>query len=118
MRHGTTSIMRRSRTSAVGAWLLFAFAAIPAFAQPNSMLVRRGEAVLSRQCALCHAIGRYGDSRQGRTFVDIARRSDLAAVRKSLETGITSGHPEMPKVTLTGNDIEAIIAYLRTIAQP
>jgi hypothetical protein len=67
---------------------------------------------------MCHPIGRYTDSRPGRTFVDIARSSDLAIVRKSLETGITSGHPEMPRVTLTGNDIEAIIAYLRTVAQP
>src|SRR5215471_7256430 len=106
-----------SRKSAIAAWTLLAFG-VPCFAQPSSVLMRRGEALLSRECAICHAAGRHGDSHQGVPFAEIARRSDLIVVRKSLENGITSGHPAMPKVHLSGTDVEAIMAYLRAIARP
>jgi len=118
MKRHTLPIKRCSRKSAIAAWMLLAFGTMPSFAQPSSVLMRRGEALLSRDCAICHAVGRHGDSHQGVPFVEIARRSDLVVVRKSLETGITSGHPAMPKVHLSGTDIEAIMAYLRAIARP
>jgi mono/diheme cytochrome c family protein len=118
MKQHTPRVARCSRKSAIAAWMLLAFGTMPSFAQPSSVLLRRAEALLSRECAICHAVGRHGDSRQGLPFVEIARGSDLVAIRKSLESGITSGHPAMPKVHLSGTDIEAIMAYLRAIARP
>lgn len=99
--------------------LLLVLFDMTAFAQPTSVLVRRGEEVLSRECAWCHAIGRYGGGppQIAPSFAEIARRGDLARIRQSLESGLLSGHPTMPRVALSAADIEAILAYLATIAE-
>ena len=97
--------------------MILLVAAGSAFAQPESVLAKRGEALLSRECGICHAVGRYGDSpqRNALSLYEIARRSDLAEIKRSLEKGTLSGHPAMPKVPLSGSDIEAILAYLSEI---
>jgi hypothetical protein len=69
---------------------------------------------------MCHSVGRSGGGGLNGvpSFFTIARERDFAQVKRSLETGITSGHPAMPKVTLSGTEIEAILAYLTTLRQP
>ena len=118
MKQHTRAVARCSGRFAIAAWMLLASGTMPSFAQPSSALLRRAEALLSRECAICHAVGSHVDRHQGLPFVEIARGGDLVAIRRSLETGITSGHPAMPKVHLSGTDIEAIMAYLRAIAPP
>ena len=113
--------MRRTITAAVGYLLVLVGSQIPsAFAQSDSELARQGEAILSGQCAMCHDLGRSGSSTFGNipSFSAIAKRSDFAQLRQSLETGITSGHPAMPRISLSGTQIAAILAYLRTLRQP
>lgn len=112
--------MSCSRRFSFGALLLFLLGIAPSLAQPTSALVRRGEALLSRECAMCHAMGRSGEGpqRQAPSFAEIARRGDPARIKRSLESGISSGHPAMPTVTLSANDIEAVLAYFSTIGEP
>jgi cytochrome c len=120
MRHSTTLVAASTSKAGYGALMILLVAAGSAFAQPESVLAKRGEALLSRECGICHAVGRYGDSpqRNAPSFYEIARRRDLAEIRQSLEKGTLSGHPEMPRVSLSGNDIEAVLAYLSAIRQP
>jgi cytochrome c len=112
--------MRYSSICNIGALILFLLGATSGLAQPTSELADRGEELLSRECAMCHATGRRGESSQraAPSFAEIARRGDLARIRRALESGITSGHPAMPTVTLSASDIEAVLAYLATIREP
>jgi mono/diheme cytochrome c family protein len=114
------SVMNWSRANVSGALLLVLLGSTPAFAQPTSVLARRGEDLLSRECSMCHAIGRRGGGPQqsAPSFADIARRGDLSRIRRALESGTTSGHPMMPRLALGPADIDAILAYLATLGEP
>jgi mono/diheme cytochrome c family protein len=106
-----------TRASEGKALLLLGVATASAFAQPNDALIRRGESILSGECAMCHS--RSGSTQGGApSFSAIARRSDFAELKTSLESGITSGHPAMPRVSLSGSEIAAVLAYLATLRQP
>jgi mono/diheme cytochrome c family protein len=105
---------------AIGLAILSLAAATPALAQTNTDLVKRGEAILSGDCAMCHAVHGSGFGAPGGipSFSAIARRSDFAELRRELQSGVTSGHPAMPTVSLSGSEIEAVLAYLHTLQQP
>jgi cytochrome c len=81
---------------------------------------KRGEAVLERLCAGCHAVGRSGTSRhQGApTFRTLGRRYAIESLEEALGEGIMSGHPDMPEFKLEPHEIGAVIAYLRVIQEP
>lgn len=108
------------RTLAIGTLLLVLFDVTSAFAQPVSELARQGEALLSRECAMCHAVGSYGGGpgQMAPPFSEIARRGDHSRIRQALESGISLGHPVMPRLVLRAADIEAIMAYFAAIAEP
>jgi cytochrome c len=105
----------------IGAWVaaltLTAMAASPTLGQGRSALTRRGEALLSQKCAMCHAIGRKDRSRHpgALPFRELASRYQLDALEEALAEGIISGHPDMPEMSFVPRDIGAIMAYLRTI---
>jgi mono/diheme cytochrome c family protein len=101
----------------LGSLVLLLLAGMPSLAQPTSVLAERGEELLSRECAMCHAVGqrRAGTQHTAPSFAEIAGRGDLARIRRILESGISAGHPAMPTIRLNANDIEAVLAYLATI---
>jgi cytochrome c len=82
--------------------------------------VRRGEALLSRHCASCHAIGRNDASShaQAPPFRELGRRYPIEALEEALGEGIMSGHPDMPEFKFSGPDVGAITAYMKSIQQP
>jgi mono/diheme cytochrome c family protein len=86
-------------------------------AEAVSTLAARGEALVVRECAMCHAIGSSGSSpmREAPPFGEIAARVDPGVLRNSLQAGILSGHPTMPRLSLAPNDVEAILAYLSSV---
>jgi mono/diheme cytochrome c family protein len=100
--------------------VLLAISTGSALAQTDAILARRGEAILSGDCAMCHALHGSGFGAPGGipSFSAIARRSNFTELRRELESGVTSGHPAMPKISLSGGEIEAVLAYLGTLRQP
>lgn len=92
-------------------------AATPGGAQPAPTLASRGEAILTGECAMCHAVGGTtgGPAYLAPSFSEIARRADIRALRKSLQAGILAGHPAMPRTSLSPIDVEAILTYLEDI---
>lgn len=88
-----------------------------ASAQTAPELARRGEAIVARDCAMCHAVGREEPIVQRRTpaLRSLSRRVAPDALRQQLTTGITAGHPEMPRLRYEAGEIDAIMAYLRSI---
>ena len=97
--------------------LLVLLAAAPASAQLAPTLASRGEAILTGDCAMCHGIGGTtgGPPYMAPSFFEIAQRADVDALRESLQKGALSGHPAMPRTSLTPNDVEAILTYLEAI---
>ena len=94
-------------------------AATPASAQSAPTLASRGEAILTGDCAVCHAVGGTtgGPVYMAPSFAEIARRTDPGVLRESLQRDTVAGHPAMPRTTLSPTDIEAILNYLEAIGR-
>ena len=95
-----------------------AVAAISAFAQQGTP-ERRGEAILAKNCSMCHAMGRSGRSPHpvAPPFRTLSRRYPLEALEEALGEGLMTGHPDMPEFVFPPHQINAIIAYLRSIQE-
>jgi cytochrome c len=90
---------------------------VPAHAQDAAGLQRRGEELVSQHCGACHAVGRFGRSGEAdaRSLRSLAQQRRLARVEALLEAGASPGHPRMPNFRFDRFDIEAILAYLRSL---
>jgi cytochrome c len=100
--------------------MLAATVSAMAFGQAaNAQDLKRGEALLARNCASCHAVGRTGDSPQklAPTFRSLGQRYPIESLEEALGEGIMSGHPDMPEFAFDAADVGAIIAYLNSIQQ-
>ena len=80
--------------------------------------LKRGEALLARDCGSCHAVGR-GDSadKNAPAFRTIGKRYPVEDLEEALGEGFMSGHPDMPELKFDADDVGAIIAYLKSIQQ-
>ena len=92
---------------------------LPALAQDTATLERRGEALLSRHCAMCHALGPAGGSPNPRAppFPTISRQYPVESLREALAKSLLTGHPDMPRFTFEPREIEEILAYLGAIRE-
>ena len=80
---------------------------------------RRGEALLARLCARCHAIGRTGAGPhpEAPPFRTLGRRYPIESLEEALGEGLLSGHPDMPEFTFTADEVGEVIAYLNAIQE-
>jgi mono/diheme cytochrome c family protein len=81
--------------------------------------VARGQALVAQFCGRCHAIGVKGKSRHADApaFRTFGRSIDLDEFPRTLERGISGGHPDMPEFKFSHDDALAVRAYLRVIQQ-
>lgn len=90
--------------------------AAPAFARGSAA---QGKKIAEVNCAECHAVGRTGASKNAKSpaFRTLAQRYPLQQLEESLGEGIMVGHegPEMPLFEFEPQEIEDLMAYLRTI---
>jgi mono/diheme cytochrome c family protein len=79
----------------------------------------RGEALLGRHCAMCHATGRAGTSPHAAAppLRTLGQRYPLESLEEALAEGLITGHPEMPEFVFRPRDVGAIIRYLRAIQE-
>jgi cytochrome c len=96
--------------------LVLAFAASAATAQDTAKL-KRGEALVNRNCSRCHATARTGQSPhpQAPAFRIIGKRYPIESLEEALAEGIISGHPDMPEFVFASDDVGAIIAFLKSV---
>jgi mono/diheme cytochrome c family protein len=89
----------------------------PALAQDSASPDRRGEALLAKNCARCHAVGRSGASPhpEAPPFRTLSRKYAVEGLAEALAEGISVGHPDMPEFVFEADEVGAIIAYLRSI---
>ena len=90
--------------------------ASPAFAKGEAA---RGKKIAEVNCAECHAVGRTGASPNEKSppFRTLAQRYPLQELEESLGEGIMVGHegPELPLFEFEPQEIEDLMAYLKTI---
>jgi cytochrome c len=82
--------------------------------------VKRGETLVTRNCARCHATMRTGESThpEAPAFRTLGKRYPIESLEEALGEGIISGHPDMPEFVFESADVGAIIAYLKSIQEP
>ncbi|HMN37403.1 MAG TPA: cytochrome c [Hyphomicrobium sp.] len=80
-------------------------------------LKAKGEALLTKNCVRCHAIGPTGESthKQAPPFRQIVTRYPLDDLAEGLAEGLTTGHPDMPEFVFSPGDIDGILAYLQDL---
>ena len=96
---------------------LYAAFAVSAACAQDAAALKRGEALLAKECSRCHATARTDESRhpQAPLFRTLAKRYPIESLEEALGEGIISGHPDMPEFTFEGDDVGAIVAYLKSI---
>jgi cytochrome c len=108
--------MNKLFTALAAAWALAALVRPCAAADDQ---LKRGEALLERDCARCHAVGLTGTSphKGAPAFRTLSKRYPIESLEEALAEGIVSGHPDMPEFQYDPGDVGAIIAYLKSIQQ-
>ena len=76
-----------------------------------------GEALLTKTCSSCHAVGRTGDSprKDAPAFRTLSTRYPIESLEEALGEGNMFGHPAMPEYSFDADQVGAIIAYLTSI---
>lgn len=102
-------------------WLILPplyLAMIPNHAGGASRMLTEGQALAEKNCAVCHAIGRTGDSphRGAPPFRVIAARGHVDDLQEALAEGIVVGHADMPEFELAPAQIGAFLTYLKSLA--
>lgn len=79
--------------------------------------VERGRELAQASCGGCHAVGPTGASAMPAAppFRDLHRRYPVEQLAEALAEGISTGHAAMPEFQLAPAQIEALIAYLKTL---
>lgn len=93
--------------------------AAPAASPPRSQaaLVSQGRQLAEMLCATCHAVGTTGESpeRQAPAFRTLAQRYPIEQLEEAMAEGILTGHPMMPNYSFSEGQIDALMAYLKSI---
>src|SRR4051812_35721433 len=81
-------------------------------------LAARGKQVLQEKCGRCHAIEAVGESplKIAPPMRDIYARFDPRELQAELSEGMVSKHKDMPQIDFPDEDVDAILAYLYTLA--
>jgi mono/diheme cytochrome c family protein len=104
-------------------WSALATGCLVGFASPllagDEPVRKRGEALTTRLCAGCHAVGHAGASphAQAPPFRVLGRRYPIETLEEALGEGIVSGHPDMPEFKFSAADVGAVVAYLKSIQE-
>lgn len=76
--------------------------------------VTRGEAIAKRWCVNCHVVS----PEQTTAKVDVPTFADIARRRpddRALSSFLVKPHPPMPDLSLTRQEIEDVVAYIRSL---
>ncbi len=104
------------RSPALLTALLLALPAAASAAEPQNSEAR-GQALVQRNCGMCHATGRTGDSpfHPAPPFRDLNRRYKIDDLAEALAEGLITGHPAMPEFRFSPAEVNDIIRYMRSI---
>jgi cytochrome c len=92
----------------------------PVLGEDGTSSLKRGEALLAKNCARCHATGIAGRSPHPAAppFRTLSRKYPIDGLQEALGEGLSVGHPDMPEFVFDPEDVGAILAYLKSIQEP
>ena len=119
MREGKVDGMQlclAGRAPAIFAFLSLLTASVDA--TDSSELSTRGKAILQQKCGRCHAVEAAGDIplNIAPPMRDIYSRFAPRELKAELLEGMVSRHKEMPQIEFSEEDVDAILAYLYSLA--
>lgn len=89
-----------------------------AFAQtsPSTSAVR-GLAIVQDTCGRCHAVGPSDASPLAKAppLRELHKKYNVEGLAEALAEGIVTGHNDMPAFAFDAPDVDAIIAYLKSL---
>jgi mono/diheme cytochrome c family protein len=79
-----------------------------------------GRALVQAHCAACHAVGSRGASpnREAPPLRTLGQRYPIENLEEALAEGILVGHPAVPQFQFGAEEVESLVAYLRSIQTP
>jgi tetratricopeptide (TPR) repeat protein len=82
--------------------------------------VQRGRALVETNCSQCHALGTSGASPNpdAPPFRDLRKRYQMLSLRAPITRGIATPHDTMPSFRPTGEELDAIVAYINNLPVP
>jgi mono/diheme cytochrome c family protein len=94
----------------------FAGAAVPA----NAASPQQGKRLALLYCSKCHSIDKVSPSPLSIAppFRTLHERYPIDTLQEALAEGIITGHPSMPEFRFEGDQIDDLLAYLKTLEQP
>jgi len=86
-------------------------------AYAGSSDIAQGEALVRTNCSQCHAVSLTDRSPQPNApaFRTLYQRYPIDDLAKVLAEGMSRGHPDMPKFGASPDQIDAIIAYIKSL---
>ncbi|WP_209000044.1 c-type cytochrome [Pannonibacter tanglangensis] len=95
-------------------------AAAPTGPQAELSQVELGRGIAEMNCSACHALGLNDRSPMATApaFRDLWRRYPVEQLEESLAEGIVAGHENMPELVLDPEEIDAFVAYLKSLGGP
>jgi tetratricopeptide (TPR) repeat protein len=84
----------------------------------SDALVRRGRTLVEINCGQCHGLGPSGVSANANApaFHELRKRYQMLALRAPITRGIATPHDEMPPFRPTDEELDAIVAYINSLA--
>lgn len=81
--------------------------------------IQRGRTFVQTNCAMCHAVGRVGESplQEAPPFRTLKQRYPIEDLAEALAEGIITGHPSMPEFQLDAAQVNDVMAYLESIQE-
>ena len=78
---------------------------------------QRGKEFAQANCAQCHSIERSGSSPRNPAppFRELHNRYPVETLEEALAEGIVTGHADMPEFELSPDQIDDLIAFLKTL---
>lgn len=105
---------------AVLIWAAAALAGEAAVPTAAAEALARGKALAEAHCAVCHAIGLDDDSparaNDDAPFRRLHERYPIPMLTEAAQTGSLSGHDEMPGFDFPIEDMQALLAYIDSLA--
>lgn len=113
---GMEDFMSKLLAGCLLAWTALAGAA----AAQQTQLEARGQEIVQRNCARCHAVGRTGESPRPEAppLRTLSRSFPVTDLEEALVEGIRSGGPIMPEFEFSPEDAHALVIYLQSIQEP
>lgn len=80
-------------------------------------LREQGKAIAEANCASCHAIGTSSESPHADAppFRILSERYPVDSLQEALAEGIVVGHADMPEFRFEPDEIEALLAYMKSV---